>query len=1460
LTVTVYPASAPVFTLQPTPAATTNYVGGFVTFSATVAGTQPIQLQWQHNGVNILNATASSLSLASLQASEAGNYTLVASNYLGTTNSLPVVLTLLPPPNAAALNVVTYHNDNTRQGANTNEVLLTHANVNVSTFGRLMSYPTDGLIIAQPLYMSGLLIPGQGTHDVVFVATENNTIYAFDADSNAGTNGGVLWETNLGASVSSYNDQFGNRGTGSYYPDITPVVGITGTPVIDPVSGTLYVNVHSATTSGSTTTYYHSLHALNITNGTEQAYSPVVVTNSLPGTGVDGANGIMPFDPRTENQRPGLTLAGGRVYVAYGSYADTDPYHGWVLGFNATNLAQSAAYAFNTTPNATVAAFGVNAGEGALWMGGDGLCADASNNLFFATANGSFSANTNGGDYGDSFMRLSTTNGLGVADYFTPYNAAQLAANDTDLGSGGTILLPDSVGSAAHPHLMIGCGKDGILRLVDRDNMGHFNAANDSQIVQEVPGAISGAWSTPAYFNNHIYYQGAGDVMRAFLITNGVIVPTPTSVSGTSFSALGGTPVISANGTNEGIVWTIQSDAAGSSGPAVLRAYNANNLAQEFYNSSQNAARDNPGAAIIMTTPAEANGKVFVGAQYALSIFGNSLFLATPVIAPTGGLFTNALTVTISDATPNSTIYYTLDGTAPTTASLVYNGPFVLTSSASVQAIAAQPGAVNSGVASAGFVDTSAIGSGTGLLGDYWTNVTSVAFTNLSFSVPPTLVRTDAVINFNWASTPPAPVIGLTNFVVRWTGTLQPEYNETYTLSADTDSGARLYVNGQLLINKWVNQPATTSSNTITLKAQQLYNVELDFFNRTGGATAQLYWSSPSTANAIIPQTQLYPFTNPAPSVVLSAPSSGSAYTASASVTMSAGADALYNPINAVTFFANGLLLGSVTNVPYTLTATGLSAGNYALTAVATDGSGLSSTSAPVNITVAPGSGLPYGLTNNASVPAFFNMPTTYAGALPPLLSETGVYTNTPDRSPVAGLIPYAPNTPFWSDNAVKSRYLAVPNSGGPITPGQQISFLPTNSWSFPPGTVFVKNFDLVVNQTNTSVTVRRLETRLLVRDINGAVYGVTYKWRPDDSDADLLTTSSNEVIQITNSTGVIDQTWYYPSPADCLTCHTPVANYVLGVNTRQLNGNLTYPATGVTDNQLRTLNRLGLFNPAFDEAGITNFEYLSALTNVTASLQQRARSYLDANCAQCHQPGGTGITFDARYDTPLAQQHITNYPAAFSLGYDNACIVKSQDVWRSMIWQRMNTTNTPTKMPPLARNLIDTNGVAVMAGWINSLPGTPALAPPVVTPNGGNYLGSIGVTLSPPNANAAIYYTLDGSLPTTNSLLYSSPFSLKNTSTVTANAFEAGYDNSIAASALFFVQPLNFISESWLANQQFQMEFSGATGSNYVLQATTNFVNWTSISTNTPLTNSFNLLDPNAAQYPYRFYRVLQQ
>ncbi|HUD47494.1 MAG TPA: LamG-like jellyroll fold domain-containing protein [Candidatus Baltobacteraceae bacterium] len=1458
LTVTVIPPSAPVFAVEPAPASTTNYVGGLVTFSAVVEGTQPIQLQWQHNGVNIPNATTSSLTLASLRAGEAGSYTLVASNSLGVSNSLPAILTVIPPPNPGALNVVTYHNDNTRDGANTNEVILTLANVNVATFGRLITYPTDGYIYAQPLYVSGLVIPGLGTHNVVFVATENNSVYAFDADSNAGTNGGLLWHTNLGLAVSSYNDEFGNRYQGTYYGDIVPVVGITGTPVIDLASGTLYVNVHTRIATATSTNYYHSIHAVNITNGAEQPYSPTIVTNTVLGTGVESTNGLVGFNPRTENQRPGLTLAGGMLYVAYGSYADTDPYHGWVLGFNASTLAQSAINAFNTTPNATVATFGVNAGEGALWMGGNGLCADASNNLYFATANGSFSANTNGGDYGDSFMKLSTSNGLAVADYFTPYNQAALAVNDTDLGSGGTILLPDSVGSAAHPHLMVGCGKDGILRLVDRDNMGRYNPANDNQIVQEVYGAISGAWSTPAFFNNHIYYQGSGDVMKAFLITNGVILPTPTSEATVYFSALGGTPTISANGTNNGIVWAIQSDGVSD----VLHAYNAANLAQELYNSSQNLARDNPGGSIIMTTAAEMNGKVFVGAQYAVSIFGNSLFLATPVIAPAGGLFTNSVTVTLSDASPNSTIYYTLDGTAPTTNSLVYSSPFVLTTSASVQAIAGEPGAANSGVATTDFVDNSAIGTGTGLQGSYWSNVTSVAFTNSSFSVPPTLVRTDPDIDFNWTSTPPAASIGLTNFVVRWIGSLQPEYSETYTFSTDTDSGVRLYVDGQLLINKWVNEPATAWSNTITLTAQQRYNIEMDFYNKSGGAVAQLYWSSPSTPNAIIPQTQIYPVTNPPPSVVLSAPSNGATYTASASVSLSADADAQYNPISYVSFYTNGTILGVVSNAPYAFTVTGLPAGSYTLTATATDGSGLVGTSAPVTITVAAASGFPYGLTTNATLAAFLNqnMPGSYTGSIPSLLSETGAYVDTSNRVPASGLIPYVPNTPLWSDNAVKSRYLALPYNGGLIPPAEQIGFASTGKWTFPSGTVFVKNFDLVVDETNTNIPLRRLETRLLVRDTNGAVYGVTYKWRPDNSDADLLTGSLTEAILVTNATGVVTQNWYYPSPADCLTCHTAVSGYVLGANSRQLNGADTYPSTGVTDNQLRTLNRLGLFNPAFNEAAIGGFEKLSSITNASAPLVQRARSYLDANCAQCHQPGGTGITFDARYDTPLTNQNIVNVMAAFSLGYDNAKVVAPSDVWRSVLYDRMNTLDPTIKMPPLDRNLIDTNAVSVMAGWIDSLGGLPTLPPPSLTPPGGTYFGDVSVSAQEAATNFTLYYTLDGSLPTTNSTLYTGPILVSNSATVNINAWAPGYVDSVVGAAQYIILPGSyFTSPGGFTNGIFQMSFAGPIGASYVLQVSTDLLQWTSISTNTPAASPFVLSDPGDSGTA-RFYRVLQE
>jgi len=481
-------------------------------------------------------------------------------------------------------------------------------------------------------------------------------------------------------------------------------------------------------------------------------------------------------------------------------------------------------------------------------------------------------------------------------------------------------------------------------------------------------------------------------------------------------------------------------------------------------------------------------------------------------------------------------------------------------------------------------------------------------------------------------------------------------------------------------------------------------------------------------------------------------------------------------------------------------------------------------------------------------------MPNTSLGSLPALLSQTGVFGDTPAMTPAAGLIPYLPNVSLWSDGAAKIRYLSVPGDGGATTPDKQITFAPTGSWTFPAGTVFVKTFELNTDTSNSNI-LRRLETRLLVRDINGAVYGVTYKWRPDNSDADLLSSSLYENVAITNASGVSTQSWYYPSPADCLSCHTPVANYVLGLSTRQLNGNHSYPATGVTDNQLRTLNRLGFFNPAFDESAITNFEKLSALGNTGAPLQDRVRSYLDANCAQCHQPGGLGTVFDARFDTPLASQNLING----GLDGDGLAAIVPKDIWRSKIHQRMDTTNSVIRMPPLARQLIDSNAVTVLEDWINSLPGTPAQAPPTIAPNGGNFVYIVNIGLAAADNNASIYYTLDGSTPTTNSLLYTNAFNLFSNAVVTASAFRTNYVNSMSSSAAFFVDPVRFMSQSF-SNGAFNLQLLVVPGSNYVLQASSNLLDWTPIATNPATTNILQFIDSNAPNYPNRYYRFQQQ
>ncbi|MGZ5507729.1 MAG: LamG-like jellyroll fold domain-containing protein [Limisphaerales bacterium] len=596
---------------------------------------------------------------------------------------------------SAQVDVLTYHNGLARTGLNTNEAILTPANVNSSHFGLWFTYPVDGQVYGQPLYVSSVAIPGQGTHNVVFVATEHNSVYAFDADSNAGPNNGLFWRARFGPTAPAPNNIWTRYGL---YGDITPEIGITSTPVIDRASGTLYTDAFN----WDGTNFSHHIHALNITNGAEQPYSPVLVTASVPGTGDGNSNGVVRFNAMLQMQRSALTLVGGILYAAYGSYGDTDPYHGWVIGYNATNLVQLTNYVFNVTPNGS---------EAGIWMAGCGLAVDAQTNLYFSTGNGTFDA-TNGIDYGDCYVKLTTATHLAVADYFSPSNQATLALNDQDIGSGGLLLLPDAVGSVAHPHLMVGCGKAGTIYLMDRDDLGHFNVSSD-HIVQELPSAIGEAFCSPAYFNGRLYYQGGQDALKAFVFSGGSLSTSPASQSTNNVTTFHGTtPSVSANGTSNGIVWTIQTDTYTNNlppGPAVLHAYNATNVALELYNSSQIPGRDTPGGAIKFTVPTIANGRVYVGGQNTLAVYANGTFVASPLISPTNRFSNAPVTISISEATPGASVYYTVDGSPPTTNANLYTGSFVLDHSALLQAKAFAPGGVPSATAKALFSIPAAI-------------------------------------------------------------------------------------------------------------------------------------------------------------------------------------------------------------------------------------------------------------------------------------------------------------------------------------------------------------------------------------------------------------------------------------------------------------------------------------------------------------------------------------------------------------------------------------------------------------------------------------------------------------------------------------------------------------------------------------------------------------------------------
>jgi hypothetical protein len=501
--------------------------------------------------------------------------------------------------------VLTYHNDNMRTGRNLSETLLTLKNVKSTTFGKLFVIPTDGLVDAQPLYAPDVSIPGNGTHNVLFVATEHGTVYGFDADS-----GSALWHVTTLAAGEASSD---NRGCGQ----VTPEIGVTSTPVIDLTAGTHGTIYVAAMSKDSRSNYHQRLHALDITSGAEEFGGPVEIAAQYPGTGDNSQGGYVIFDPKQYKERAGLLLLNHIVYTSWASHCDFRPYTGWIISYNAKTLTQQSV--LNVTPNGH---------EGAIWAAGAGPAADANGNIYFLDANGTFDTtlDANGlpanGDYGNAIIKLSTKKGkLAVADYFNMYNTVSESDADGDLGSGGAMVVPNFKDSNGVLHeLVVGAGKDANIYLADRTNMGKFNPNNNGQIYQELAGALAGAvFSAPAFDGHKIYYGAVGDKIKAFSFNaSGLLNSTPASATGTQFGFPGATPSISGGSASNLILWATENTS-----PAVLHAYNANNLSVELYNSNQaGSGRDNFGNGNKFITPTIANGKVYVGTTNGVGVFG----------------------------------------------------------------------------------------------------------------------------------------------------------------------------------------------------------------------------------------------------------------------------------------------------------------------------------------------------------------------------------------------------------------------------------------------------------------------------------------------------------------------------------------------------------------------------------------------------------------------------------------------------------------------------------------------------------------------------------------------------------------------------------------------------------------------------------------------------------------------
>ena len=1314
----------------------------------------------------------------------------------------------------AQVNVTTYQNDIGRTGQNLNETILNTSNVNATQFGKLFSQPVDGQVYTQPLYLSGITVNG-ATHNVIFVATENDSVYAFDADTNGGANSTPLWQAPLlstaygaapGATTISSNE-VGN--------DIQPQIGITGTPVIDPVSGTLYV-VSAAIENGNAV---QRLHALSVTTGLEKFGGPVVITATVPGTGNGSVNGTLTFDPLWENQRPGLLLLNGIVYIGFASHGDNGAWHGWILGYNASTLAQTGAY--NSSPNGTGAGF---------WSSGQGLAADQLNpttqpfgRMFVATGNGDYNATipySNSMDYGDSHLDLDLTNGVPtITDEFTTNQQAELDSEDGDVGSGGMMVIPTQT-TGSYPHLAVQAGKAGTLFLLNRDNLGGYNTTTD-QVLQELPYTVGdvGVWSSPAYWNGYVYYWGRFDYLKQFALVNGLLNTTPIE-SVETYGFPGATPAISANGSSQGIVWTIDSEAYATPGPSILQAHSASNVATTLYSSATNPARDAAGNAVKFAVPTVVNGKVYVGAAAEVDVYGllsASTQTSAPTITPGSESFEGSVTVTLADSTPNASIYYTTNGAAASTASTLYSGPITVSSTETINAIATASGMVTSSQNSATYTDT-------------------LQAAAVVFSIPTGTYTTTQTVTLS-DSTTGASIYYTTD-------------GSTPTASSTLYTSA-IAVNATETISAIAIAPGVSNSPVIS----QTYTIDL-------GATGINFTSGFASSAGVVVldgSTQL----------------NDSRLQLTDGLTGQAGAAWYVNPVN-IQAFTNDFTFQLSNPVANGITFT-IQNGAQGTSTLGGNGSALGYGGIPNSVAIKFDFYTPVG-NGTDSTGLYVNGATPTTPAID--LSSTGinllsgddmavhmVYNGTTLTMTISDMVTGATWTNGWTINipstiGSNTAYVGFTGSTGAFTASQKIltwSFVSSASSSvaatptYSPAAGTYSSAQAVTISDGTAgatiyyttngtapttsstvyaapITVSATETLNAIAAVTGsstigpsavatAAYTISSQAATPAFSVAAGTYTSAQTVTITDATS--GAAIYYTTNGTTPTTSSTVYSGPITVSTSETLEAIAV-ATGYTNSAVATATYTissTAATPAFSVAAGT---YASAQTVAISDATSGATIYYTTN-------GTTPTTSSTVYSGPITVSTSETLEAiAVATGYTNSAVASAainistqtaaptfsvpagvyysaQTVTISdatpgaTIYYTLNGT-TPTTASNVYRspvgigNSYTLQAIAVATGdttsSVTSAVYTLTVATPVITPAAGTYTGSVTVTITTASPGGHIFYTTNGITPTINSTKYTGPFTVSASEKVEAIGIATGYTSSPVVTPSYTIAP----------------------------------------------------------------------